>query len=321
MPVFMSQAAYTTSPWAAPIGQHRRVSAIISTLMLGLAVLIASISPGKAEPVVRQLAGSWTLNIVANGSAQIRVFHGGDGPAIVMLPGRSRGPAALEPLASLLAKAGFRIVLPEPRGYGASTGPLDNVSLRDLSADVIQAIESVSKPPVVLLGHAYGNRIARMLAADRPDLVRATVLLAAGGKFPPKPEAGQNLRIYLDKSKPADVRIEAARAALFGPKSNPKHEDFMLDMISDNANRAQLSAADPNKIPLDAWWHGGTSPMLVIQGLADVIAPPENGRLLKSDHPQRVTLVEFEDLGHEMEIERPDLMAEAITEFVKKLEK
>jgi pimeloyl-ACP methyl ester carboxylesterase len=59
--------------------------------------------------------------------------------------------------------------------------------------------------------------------------------------------------------------------------------------------------------------------MLVIQGLADVIAPPENGRSLKTDYPDRVTLVELAGLGHIMMRERPDLVAEAIAAFVNKL--
>ena len=59
--------------------------------------------------------------------------------------------------------------------------------------------------------------------------------------------------------------------------------------------------------------------MLVIQGLADVQAPPENGRSLKADYPDRVTLVELPALGHKMTWERPDLIAEAITVFAHKL--
>jgi pimeloyl-ACP methyl ester carboxylesterase len=59
--------------------------------------------------------------------------------------------------------------------------------------------------------------------------------------------------------------------------------------------------------------------MLVLQGLHDVIAPPENGRSLKRDHPQRVTLVEFEDLGHSMARERPDLVVDAIVGWATRL--
>jgi pimeloyl-ACP methyl ester carboxylesterase len=59
--------------------------------------------------------------------------------------------------------------------------------------------------------------------------------------------------------------------------------------------------------------------MLVIQGLADVAAPPENARSLKADYPDRVTLVEVADLGHAMPRVAPDLIAETITAFAQKL--
>lgn len=96
-------------------------------------------------------------------------------------------------MAERLLPAGFRIVLPEPRGCGESVGPLEGVTLRDLAADVAGSIESVGGAPVVLAGHAFGNRVARMLSADRPDLVRGVVLMASGGKFPPRPK---RLEIY-----------------------------------------------------------------------------------------------------------------------------
>jgi pimeloyl-ACP methyl ester carboxylesterase len=59
--------------------------------------------------------------------------------------------------------------------------------------------------------------------------------------------------------------------------------------------------------------------MLVLQGRHDVIAPPENGRSLQHDYPERVTLVEFEDLGHSMARERPGLVVDAIVNWAKKL--
>jgi pimeloyl-ACP methyl ester carboxylesterase len=57
--------------------------------------------------------------------------------------------------------------------------------------------------------------------------------------------------------------------------------------------------------------------MLVIQGLSDVWAPVENGRSLKADYPDRVTLVELPAVGHLMASERPDLVADAIVAFVR----
>ena len=110
---------------------------------------------------------------------------------------------------------------------------------------VARAIESVGGAPVVVAGHAYGNRVARMLASDRPDIVRAVVLMAAGGKFPPGAEAAQNLRTFQDKSLPAERRSIAAKAAFFGPQSNPTSGDIMLDGISADTIKMQAAATDP----------------------------------------------------------------------------
>jgi pimeloyl-ACP methyl ester carboxylesterase len=145
------------------------------------------------------------------------------------------------------------------------------------------------------------------------------VLLAAGGKFPPAPEVVKTLAIYLDPSQPEDQRIKAAKAALFGPQSNPSREDLLLDCLSPGTSTAQgIAARDPGT-PLDSWWPGGRAPMLVIQGLSDVFATPENGRSLKTDYPARVTLVEIDGLGHEMTREKPDVIAAEIAKFVRQL--
>jgi pimeloyl-ACP methyl ester carboxylesterase len=138
--------------------------------------------------------------------------------------------------------------------------------------------------------------------------------MAAGGKFPPSAEAVENLRIFLDRSLPPDRRIIAGKAVLYGPQSNP---DLRLNP-ADTSKMAsmQFAATDPKSVPLESWWPGGKGPVLVIQGLSDVIAPPENGRSLKIDYPDRVTLIELAGLGHLMHRERPDLVAEAIIAFV-----
>ena len=296
---------------------NRRNIAIAAMAVLLLGAAPPRIAAGDTE--VRQLVGQWKMFQVMNGSAKLRVFTAGDGPTIVMLPHAGAGPVALEPLAQRLVARGFRVLLPEPRGYGQSIGTLDGVTLDDLAADVARAIENIGAAPVLVAGHAYGNRVARMLASDRPKLVRGLVLMAAGGKFPPSQEAAQNVGILHDKSFPVERRLTAAKAALYGPQGNPTPDDIAADRTSADTYRMQFAATDPKLVPLDSWWSGGSAPMLAIQGLADVQAPPENGRSLKADYPDRVTLVELPALGHWMTWERPDLIAEAITVFAHKL--
>ena len=262
----------------------------------------------------RQLVGEWKPVYATNGLAKLRVFTAGDGPTVVMLPHVGGGPAALEPLAQRLVAAGLRVVLPEPRGYGESVGPLEGVTLSDLGADVARAIETVGGAPVVVAGHTYGNRLARILAQDRPDLVRGVVLMAAGGKFPPSAEAARRVCTICMSTELRRVAVNL----YFGPQSNPTPDDIAM-ILDSSSDTGKMQVAAMNRVPLESWWPGGKAPMLVIQGLADVIAPPENGRSLKIDYPDRVTLVELAGLGHFMTRERPDLVAEAIIAFMHKL--
>jgi pimeloyl-ACP methyl ester carboxylesterase len=291
-----------------------RQEGLSSGMRRTVAVLIAGLIAACAQ--TGSVQQPERVSYVQNGDAKLRVFVEGSGPAIVLLPGQGRGPRDFDELAKQLVSAGYRVVRPEPRGFGESVGPVEGLTLRDNARDVASAIEKVGAAPAIVAGWAYGNRVARMIASERPELVRGVVLIAAGGKFPPKPEVMAGLRTVQDKSLPLEKRAEAARTVLYGPKSTISATDMRLDEVSATTIKAQLLAPT---VPLEAWWDGGKVPMLVLQGLYDVIAPPENGRSLKRDHPERVTLVEFEDLGHSMARERPDLVANAIVSWAKKL--
>lgn len=199
---------------------------------------------------------------VQAGDARLRVFVEGSGPAIVLLPGQGRGPRDFDALAKDLVSAGYRVVRPEPRGFGESVGPVEGLTLRDNARDVASAIEKVGAAPAIVAGFAYGNRVARMIANERPELVRGVVLIAAGGKFPPKPEVMAGLRKVQDKTLPLEERAEAARTVLYGPKSTISAADMRLDEVSATTIKAQSLAPT---VPLEAWWDGGNVPMLVLQ--------------------------------------------------------
>lgn len=290
--------------------QERRFSDMWRTLAVMIAGLIAACAQTGSVQQSEQ------VTYVQNGDAKLRVFVEGSGPAIVLLPGQGRGPRDYDTLTKHLVSEGYRVVRPEPRGFGESVGPVEGLTLRDIGRDAAAAIEKVGAAPAIVVGWAYGNRVARLIASERPELVRGVVLIAAGGKYPPKPEVFATLRKVQDKSLPLDQRAEAARTVLYGPKSAISATDMRLDEVSATTIKAQSLAPT---VPLEDWWDGGKVPMLVLQGLHDVIAPPENGRSLRRDHPERVTLVEFEDLGHSMLRERPDLVADAIVSWAKKL--
>ena len=56
----------------------------------------------------------------------------------------------MDTLAKTMVDGGYRVVRPEPRGFGESVGPIEGVDLRDIVADVAAAIEATSAKPRVI---------------------------------------------------------------------------------------------------------------------------------------------------------------------------
>src|ERR1700721_952588 len=128
--------------------------------------------------------------VVSRGDVDIEVLSQGSGAVIVLLPSLGRSGEDYDAVAAMLASDGFRVLRPQPRGIGRSKGPMDGLNMHDLAADVAGIIENENKEPVVVVGHAFGNFVARQLAADRPDLVRGAVVAAGSpGQAPPAADA------------------------------------------------------------------------------------------------------------------------------------
>src|ERR1041384_3554742 len=141
-------------------------------------------------------------SLVAYGNVTIDLIAEGRGPLIVLLPSRGRDSEDYDEVAAGLAKEGFRVLRPQPRGMHASKGPLKDITLHDLARDVATVIARENAGPAVIVGHAYGNWVARMTAVDHPDLVRGIVIAAAAARQYPK-ELTAAINVAGDPSQPA----------------------------------------------------------------------------------------------------------------------
>lgn len=73
-----------------------------------------------------------------------------------------------------------RVVAPDRPGYGDDGGPaLSMADNADVLADVLSA---QGGGPATVVGHSYGGGVAILLAARRPELVRALVLVSSVGR-------------------------------------------------------------------------------------------------------------------------------------------
>jgi len=260
--------------------------------------------------------GAYSTKLVSAGPARLRVRIAGDGtakpgPTLVLLPGLGRSATDLDPLAALLVAGGCRVVQPDLRGSDGSTGPMEGLTLHDLAADTSAVIEAVGGGAVVLIGQGFGNRIARMTATDRPDLVRSVVLLGCSGKVQPTPEIAEAIRLAQAVDTPPDVRARAVRSAWYAPGHDIS---VWLDGWSQPVMKAYLAAAAATETA--SWWTAGGAPVLIVQGAEDVAAPPANGHLLKAEIGERATLVDLPGIGHAVGVEGPDAVALVVLRYL-----
>src|SRR5262245_61997687 len=90
------------------------------------------------------------------GTAQLALLVCGRGPAVLLLPSLGRDAGDFRVLMDALAETGFRALALNPRGVGASRGPLEGITLHDLARDAAAVIEARTDGKAHVVGHAFG---------------------------------------------------------------------------------------------------------------------------------------------------------------------
>ena len=204
-----------------------------------------------------------TREVVYQGDVAIEVIAEGTGPPIILLPSLGRDSNEFDPVAARIAAAGFRVLRPQPRGYGRSSGPMLNLTLHDLARDVAAVIQHENAGPAILAGHAFGHFVAKMTAVDYPDLVRAVILIGAAQRTP-NPAVQRSVAIATDPSQPEAERLKHLKLVFFAPGNDPKP---WLTGFHADVRAAEIVARDAT--PQGEYWAAGTAPMLDIQGADD----------------------------------------------------
>jgi pimeloyl-ACP methyl ester carboxylesterase len=247
--------------------------------------------------------------IIDVGAASLECTVSGSGDPLVFLANAGCSTGYLESFGERIA--GAQIIAINLRGVGDSRGPLVNATLRDLASDVAGVLEALQCGPAHILGHAFGNRIARCLAADRPAMVRSIILAAAGGMIGPPTPLGSALR-DAPPTKLTGPECVALGARWLSPASDPN----ILASVECWPQVHIAHLATSGRIQRDEWWTGRDAPMLVIQGLDDIAAPPGNGHALRDQLGERVQVVDIPRAGHFMIVEQPDPVVAAVTDFI-----
>lgn len=242
----------------------------------------------------------------------------GDGgqraPALVLLPSSLRDSRDFDPLVRPLVAAGFRVLRPQPRGMGASCGPLEGLTLADLAGDVQRVIVHHAGGRAVIVGHAFGHFVARLADLLFPAAVRGVVVLAgAAREFPPG--LPQSLEIAADPAAPEALRLQHLQHAFFAPGQDARAWlTGWHPALRDVYRRAALQP------PKSTWWPHANAPLLELQGEHDPWRPPHTrDELIAALGPARVQRVLIAGASHAMVPEQPLAVAEALVAWVRQL--
>jgi pimeloyl-ACP methyl ester carboxylesterase len=257
--------------------------------------------------------------IVTYDDVHIEVITEGSGPLVVLLASRGRAAEDFDEVAAGIAKAGFRVLRPQPRGAGRSSGPMKDQSLHDFARDTAAVIRHEASGPAVIVGHAFGSWVARMTAVDHPQLVRGVVIVAAAAKAYPAGFDGakslsEAVRKSGDPARSDSERLNYLRIAFFAPGNDAS---VWLQGWYPVVDEVQFAAGRATK--QSEWWSGGKVPLLDLQAALDPFKPRAMVSEMREEFGERATIVVIPNASHALLPEQPTAVVEAIVAWMGEL--
>lgn len=248
--------------------------------------------------------------LLSRADVVLDVIVEGAGLPIILLPSLGRDSEDYEAVAVELAKRNFKVLRPQPRGLGRSVGPMQDLTLADFAADVACVIDNLVEGRAIILGHAFGNWIARMAASLYPEKILGVIIAAAAAKQYPS-YLTENIRKIMDVSTPQDERLAYLRATFFAPGNDPS---IWLDGWHPDVRVSQLAAV--RATPQELWWGAGHAPLLDLQAAQDPFKPEDKRSELVQEFGARVSIALVENASHALIPEQPAQVVDAIAAWV-----
>jgi len=133
---------------------------------------------GRPDATSVLLPGPWTHRDISANGIRLHAAEAGHGPLVLLLHGFPQFWWTWRAQLTAVAEAGFHVVAPDLRGYGASDKPPRGYDLPTLSADVAALVRALGEQDAVVVGHDWGGLLAWTTAALHPRSVRRLVVLS-----------------------------------------------------------------------------------------------------------------------------------------------
>ena len=119
--------------------------------------------------------------VFQNGGVTIKAVAAGpqDGPVVLLLHGFPEFWYSWHKQIEPLAAAGFRVIVPDQRGYNQSSKPpgVASYALSQLTSDVIAIADQLGREKIFLAGHDWGANVAWSTALLHPQRIAKLAIL------------------------------------------------------------------------------------------------------------------------------------------------
>ena len=246
------------------------------------------------------------------GEASLEAFTAGDGPPLLFLHGGDYFPQNQAFLEILGRRR--RVIAPRHPGFGRSERPDGFRSVDDLAYLYLDLLDRQDLRDVTLVGSSFGGWIALEMSVRSVERVGRLVLIdSLGVKF-----GGREERDIADIY--ALPNTEVLRRTFFDPvRMAPDYARFDDDsamIVARDREATALYGWRPymHNPGLRQWLHRVRVPTLVIWGEGDGIVTLDYGEKLCRSLPD-ARFERVREAGHYPQIERPDVVADAIEGF------
>ena len=223
---------------------------------------------------------------------------------------------ALGDLGDLIAEfaAGYHVIAPDLRGYGASRPPNrdfpPDLYERD-AADVAALLDRLALGPVTVLGFSDGAEVSLLLAAARPDLVRGVVAWGVSGVI--SPEELTSVERWLPVAGWGPERAKWKQQII------ERHgAEQLTSMVEGWVGAARAITARGGNICYEQS-ADITCPVLMLNGDGEVGNTPRDVRRLAA-RISGARLAFIADSGHAIHRDQPALLLDTIHRFLTDLE-
>jgi len=117
---------------------------------------------------------------IRTNGVSLRCVVEGEGPLVLMIHGWPESWYSWRHQIGPLRDAGYRVVVPDVRGYGGSDAPqaVEAYDMQNLIGDVLGLIAHFSAQSAILIGHDWGAPVVWNTTALHPGQVRAVAALS-----------------------------------------------------------------------------------------------------------------------------------------------